>query len=145
MCLFFHESKFICNNLKLGKCFWIILRVLWQILLLKCCVCKFVMACLDMLFLYLPLQILLSTVFPEKQSIWFVLLVGGLRIISPHPRHSEQVKLHCFRPAVQFPWEICWRTYSIVQARCLQSLFLAFAMFFKSLLMIGCIHSIEVG
>ena len=44
-----------------------------------------------MLSLYLHLQILLSKVFPKELSIWFVTLVAGLRIISPHPRHSEQV------------------------------------------------------
>ena len=38
-----------------------------------------------MLFLYLLLQNLLSNVFKEP-SIWFVILVAGLRIISPLPR-----------------------------------------------------------
>ena len=44
-----------------------------------------------MLPLYLPLQILLSNVFPKELSIWFVILVTGLRIIPPLLRHSEQV------------------------------------------------------
>ena len=44
-----------------------------------------------MLSLYLPLQILLNSIFPKEPSIWFVNLVTDLRIISPHLRHSEQV------------------------------------------------------
>ena len=39
----------------------------------------------------LSLQILLNTVFPKEPSIWFVLLVACLRIISPCSKHSEQV------------------------------------------------------
>ena len=41
--------------------------------------------------LYLPLQIFLSNVYPKEPSIWLVILVAGLRIISKCPRHSEQV------------------------------------------------------
>ena len=44
-----------------------------------------------MLSLYLSLQILLSNVFPKQPSIWFEILVAGLRIIAPCLRHSEQV------------------------------------------------------
>ena len=44
-----------------------------------------------MLSLYLPLQILLSNVFPKEPSTWFVILVAGFRIILTRPRHSEQV------------------------------------------------------
>ena len=150
----------VLDKLKLGRCFWIIFQVLWQILFSKGCVCKFITACLDyrlfeffskkyfwqyMLSRYLPLQILLSSVFPKETSIWFLILVAGLGIILPHPRHSEQVCFHCFRPVVQFSQEICSKTYSIVLARCLWSLFLTSAMFIKLLLMIGCIHRIEVG
>ena len=40
--------------------------------------------------------------------------------------------LHCFRHTVQFT-QICPRTYSIKLARCLRSIFLAFAMFMKLL------------
>ena len=48
-----------------------------------------------MLSLYLPLQILLSDVFLKESSIWFAILVVGLRIISPRPRHYEQTCLEC--------------------------------------------------
>ena len=41
--------------------------------------------------LYLPIQILLGRVFLKEPSIWFVVLEASLRIISPRPRHSEQV------------------------------------------------------
>ena len=44
-----------------------------------------------MLSLYMPLQILLSNVFPKEPSMWFVILVAGLRIITQRLRHSEQV------------------------------------------------------
>ena len=46
---------------------------------------------LYMLSVYLPLQIHLSKVFNKKPSIWFVILVAGLRNVSPRPRYSEQV------------------------------------------------------
>ena len=44
-----------------------------------------------MLSLYLPLQILLSNVFPKEPPIWFVSLETGLKIIWQLPRHSKQV------------------------------------------------------
>ena len=45
-----------------------------------------------MCFLFtLPLQILLSTVFPKESSIWFVFLAADRRVISSRPSHSEQV------------------------------------------------------
>ena len=44
-----------------------------------------------MLSLYLHLHILPSNVFPKKPSIWFVIMVADHRIISPRPRHSEEV------------------------------------------------------
>ena len=47
--------------------------------------------CRYMLSLYLPLQILTNKVFPKEPSISFVILVAGLKIILPRPRHSEQV------------------------------------------------------
>ena len=68
----------------------------------KSCACKsqcvWIIFCLNlktffwryMVSLYLPRQILLSNIFP-KESIWFVVLATGLRIISPRPRHFEQV------------------------------------------------------
>ena len=57
--------------------------------------------------------------------------------------------LHCFRRTVQFSREICPRTYSIVLARCLRSLFLTFAKSTKlshliDCIMIGCIDSTEL-
>ena len=56
-----------------------------------------------MLSLYFPLQVLLSNDFPKEPLVWFVILVAGLRIISPCLRHSEQV---C-SIVVQFSREIC--------------------------------------
>ena len=44
-----------------------------------------------MLSLYSPFQIHLSNVFPKESLIWFVILVVGLKSISPYLRHSEQV------------------------------------------------------
>ena len=84
--------------------FWMLLdyfSVLWQMFYPKSFVCKFIVFRLSfktffwryMLSLYLLLQILLKNVFLKETSIWFVILVAGLRIISPHPRYAEQV---CF-------------------------------------------------
>ena len=42
-------SPTVFYNLKLRRCFWIIIWVLWQILFPKSCVCKFITACLDYL------------------------------------------------------------------------------------------------
>ena len=44
-----------------------------------------------MLSLYLLLQIVLCNFFTKETSIWFVILVAYFRIISPRPRHSEQI------------------------------------------------------
>ena len=59
---------------------------------------------------------LLSNVFPKEPSIWFVILVAGLKIISPRPRHSEQVysivlSLLFSFPEIfaQGPTQSCWR------------------------------------
>ena len=38
-----------------------------------------------------PFTILTNKVFPKEPSISFVILVAGLKIILPRPRHSEQV------------------------------------------------------
>ena len=69
-----------------------------------------------MLSLYLPLQILLSNVFPKEPSRWFVILVAGLRIISPRVGHSEQVcsvvsgLLFSFpEKFAEGPTQSCWR------------------------------------
>ena len=43
---------------------------------------------------------------------------------------------HCFRPTIQFYQETCSRTYSIMLARCLWSLFLTFTMVIKLSIMI---------
>ena len=59
---------------------WIIFRLNFKTFFWRC-----------ILSLYLPLQILLSKVFFKETSIWFAILVVGLRIISTGPRHSEQV------------------------------------------------------
>ena len=47
VCLVINPGLTILDNLKLGRYFWIIFWVLWQILFPKSCVCKFIMACLD--------------------------------------------------------------------------------------------------
>ena len=64
----------------------------------------------------LPFQILLNNVFPKESSICFVILVTGLRIISPLPRHSEQAcsilsgLLFSFPQKIaQRPTRLCWR------------------------------------
>ena len=44
-----------------------------------------------MLSLYVALQIYLNNVFPREPSIWLVMLVAGLRLISPWLRHSAPV------------------------------------------------------
>ena len=63
-----------------------------------------------MLSLYLPLQILLSSIFPKETSIWFLILMAGLGSILPHRRHPEQVCFHCFRPALfSFPEKFAQR------------------------------------
>ena len=69
-----------------------------------------------MLSLYLALQILLSNIFLKEPSIRFVILVAGLRIISPRPKHSEQVcsivsgLLFSFSEKFAHgPTQSCWR------------------------------------
>ena len=69
-----------------------------------------------MLSLYLPLQMLLSNVFPKEPSIWFANLVAGVKIISPHARHSEQVSSIVLGLLLSFPeilaqgpTQSCWQ------------------------------------
>ena len=57
----------------------------------------------------------LSNVFPKELSIWFVIFVAGLKIISPCPRYSEQVcsivvgLLFSFpEKFAQGPTQSCW-------------------------------------
>ena len=108
--------------------FWIIFLVIWQMLFAKTVFvnlsqCVWVIFCLNfktffwryMLSLYIPLQILLSNIFPKEPSPRFVTFVAGLRIIWSHPRHSEQVcsifsvLLFSFpKKFVQGPTWSCW-------------------------------------
>ena len=69
--------------------------------------------------------------FIQKQSIWLVILVVGLRIILPRPRHCGEACYIVSGLLFSFPEKICSRTYSIVLARCLWSLFLTFAKIMK--------------
>ena len=96
-----NPSPTALDKLKLGRCYWITFRVLWPMLFPKSCVYHSVSGLSFirifrhffwryMLSFYLLLQILLSKVFPKKHQC-FIILVTGLRIISPHPRHFEQV------------------------------------------------------
>ena len=74
--------------------FWIIFWVIWQMLFAKTVFvnlsqCVWVVFCLNfktffwqyMLSLYMPLQILLSNIFPKEPSPRFVTFVAGFRII----------------------------------------------------------------
>ena len=117
------------DNLKLGRCFGlffgfygkcyfqkaVFLKLSWRVQIIfrlnfKTLFWRY------MLSLYLPLQILLSNVFPKEPSRWFVILVAGLRIISSRLEHSEQVYsvvsglLFSFpEKFAQGPTQSCWR------------------------------------
>ena len=136
----------VLYNLKLGRCFWTIFRVLWQILFPRNCVnlsqCVQIVFRLNfktffwqyILSFYLPLQILLSKVFPKEPTKWFVILMAGFRIISLRNEAFWTSIVYCFKPVVQFFHEVYPRTYSIMLTRCLWSLFLIFAIFMRLLL-----------
>ena len=87
----------------------------------------------------MPLQILLSEVFPKEQSKWFVILVAGLRIISSRPRHSEQVCSIVLGLLFSFPdkfaqastWSCCRDAYALyfIDLLCLWDCWLWLALF----------------
>ena len=87
----------------------------------------------------MPLQILLSEVFPKEQSKWFVILVAGLRIISSRPRHSEQVCSIVLGLLFSFPdkfaqastWSCCRDAYALyfIDLLCLWDCWLWLAVF----------------
>ena len=142
MCLSYHEYQHLPNYLNLGRCFWIIFQVLWQMLFQKAVFvnlsrlvwiifcfnfkilfwryilspCPFRYFSGDVLSPYLPLQILPSNVFPKEPSKGLVILLTGLRYISPCSRHSVQVcsivscLLFSFpNKSAQGPARSCWR------------------------------------
>ena len=98
---------------------------------------------LYMLSLYFSLQILLSNVFLRNHQYIICNFGGWPQNYLTTPEAFWTSMLHCFRPTVQFSREISSRTYSIVLARCLWSLFLTFVVLMKLSHMIDCIHSIE--
>ena len=112
----------------LSRCVWIIFRLNFKTFFWW-----------YMLSPYLSL-ILLSNAFPKEPSI-YDLQFWWLASELSHLRHSEQVCSIVSGLLFSF----CSRTYSIVMARCLCSLYLKFVMFMILLLMIACIRTIGVG
>ena len=166
VCVFFIMNPIptVFKNLKLGRSFWIIFWVLWQMFIPKSCICKFITTCLDypsfefldilwryLLSIYLHLQILQSNDFSKEHQ--HECNFGGslLNYLTTLEAFWTSI-LHSFRSAVLLSQETYPRTYSIVPVRCLWSLFLTFvwifltfAMFMKLSFMIVCIRSIELG
>ena len=139
-CLVINPSLAVLDNLKLGRCFWIIFTVIYgkcyfqKVLFVNLSQCVWIVWILT----YVP-----SNVFLKEPSKWLVTLVPSFRIISPHLRHSVYVPLFQVS-ALVFPRNLL-RTYLMILARCLCSLFFTFAMLMKFSLMIDCIHNIEFG